>query len=159
MIDTLPVDTRAVEEESGQKLVTRRVRGRDNRHNHGRGKLPEHLERVVVEHDLPEAQKAGLVRIGCEISEQLEFKPGGLFVIQHRRYKYAPADYQASDSGARIVIADIAAPGHHLSSVDLQRIDRLHPRQVEFQSAHSRASRCGSRNGHEKTQLSDGQSA
>jgi len=106
MIDTLPVDTRAVEEESGQKLVTRRGRGRDNRHNHGRGKLPEHLERVVVEHDLPEAQKAGMVRIGCEITKQLEFKPGGLFVIQHRRYKYAPADYQTSDSGARIVIAD-----------------------------------------------------
>jgi transposase len=103
MIDTMPVDTKAVEQESGQPLVTRRVR---NRHNHGRGPLPAHLERVVVEHDLPEAEKAGKVRIGCEISEQLEFKPGGLFVLQHRRYKYAPADYQQSDTGARIVTAE-----------------------------------------------------
>lgn len=102
-IDTMPVDTRAVEQESGQKLETRRAR---NRHNHGRGPLPAHLERMVVEHDLSEAQKAGKVRIGCEISEQLEFKPGGLFVIQHRRYKYAPADYQESDAGAQIVIAE-----------------------------------------------------
>jgi len=101
-IDTMPVDAGAVEEESGQKLVTRRPR---NRHNHGRGLLPAHLERVVVECDLPEAEKAGKVCIGCEISEQLEFKPGGLFVLQHRRYKYAPADYQQSDSGAQIVIA------------------------------------------------------
>jgi transposase len=101
-IDTMPVDTKAVEAESGQPLVTRRAR---NRHNHGRGPLPAHLERVVVEHDLPEAEKAGKVRIGCEIHEQLEFKPGGLFVLQHRRYKYAPADYQQSDTGAQIVIA------------------------------------------------------
>lgn len=115
-IDTLAVDRKAVEEESGQELLTRRVR----RHNHGRGLLPAHLPRVVVEHDLSDAEKAGKVCIGCEVSEQLEFKPGGLFVIQHRRYKYAPADYQQSDSGARIVIADkppqpiekgLAAPG------------------------------------------------
>lgn len=103
-IDTMPVDTKAVEAESGKPLTTRRAR---NRHNHGRGPLPAHLERVVVEHDLNEAEKAGKVRIGCEISEQLEFKPGGLFVIQHRHYKYAPADYAQSDGGAEIVIAEM----------------------------------------------------
>ncbi|HWA49607.1 MAG TPA: IS66 family transposase [Dongiaceae bacterium] len=102
-VDSMPIDVEAVEHEAGQPLATRRV---GNRHNHGRGLLPGHLERVVVEHDLPEAQKAGKVCIGCEISEQLEFKPGGLFVLQHRRYKYAPADYQQSDTGAQIVIAD-----------------------------------------------------
>ena len=59
-----------------------------------------------MEHDLSEAEKAGKVCIGCEITEQVEFKPGGLFVIQHRRYKYAPVDYQQSDAGATIVIAE-----------------------------------------------------
>jgi transposase len=108
MAEQIPVDEKAVEAETGQKLTTRRAA---NRHNHGRGLLPAHLERVIVEHDLPEEQKVDadgkpMVRIGYEVSEQLEFKPGGLFVLQHRRYKYAPADYQNSDGGARIVIAD-----------------------------------------------------
>ncbi len=101
--EQLPVDEKAVEAETGQKLLTRRV---GHRHNHGRGLVPAHLERVPVEHDLSESEKVGKVCIGCEISEQLEFKPGGLFVLQHRRYKYAAADYQSSDSGAEIVIAD-----------------------------------------------------
>jgi transposase len=142
-IDTMPVDTIAVEAESGQPLATRRAR---NRHNHGRGLLPAHLERVPVEHDLPEAEKAGKVCIGCEISEQLEFKPGGLFVIQHRRYKYAAADYQQSDTGAQIVIADkppqpiekgLAGPGllaHVIVSklgdhLPLYRLEKIFARQ------------------------------
>jgi transposase len=108
LVDTMPLDIKAVEQEAGQKLVTRRVR---NRHNHGRGVLPAHLPREIVNHDLKDAQKVDangrpLKFIGYEISEQLEFQPGGLFVLQHRRFKYAPADYQESDSGAKIVIAD-----------------------------------------------------
>jgi transposase len=108
MVDSLPIDAKSVEQEAGGKPVSRRVR---NRHNHGRGLLPAHLERVPVEHDLKESEKFDangnpLVCIGCQISEQLEFKPGGLFVLQHRQYKYARADYQQSDSGADIVIAE-----------------------------------------------------
>jgi len=108
LIDTMPLDIKAVEQEAGQKLVTRRVR---NRHNHGRGALPAHLPREIVNLDLKDAEKVDangrpLKFIGYEISEQLEFMPGGLFVLQHRRFKYAPADYQESDSGAKIVVAD-----------------------------------------------------
>jgi transposase len=108
LIDTMPLDVKAVEQEAGQKLVTRRVR---NRHNHGRGVLPAHLPRKIVNLDLKDAEKFDadgkpLKFIGYEISEQLEFMPGGLFVLQHRRFKYAPADYQESDTGAKIVIAD-----------------------------------------------------
>ena len=107
LIDTMSLDVKAVEQEAGQKLVTRRVR---NRHKHGRGVLPAHLPREIVNHDLKDAEKFDangkpLKFIGYEISEQLEFMPGGLFVLQHRRFKYAPADYQQSDSGAKIVIA------------------------------------------------------
>jgi len=110
LVDTMPLDIKAVEQEAGQKLVSRRAR---NRRNHGRGVLPAHLPRKIVNHDLKDAEKFDadgrpLVCIGCEVSEQLEFEPGGLFVVQHRRFKYAPApsDYQQSDEGARIVIAD-----------------------------------------------------
>jgi len=107
-IDKMPIDIRAVEQEAGQKLVTRRVR---KRHNHGRGELPAHLPREIVNHDLKDAEKVDangkpLVCIGYEVSEQLGHRRGGLFVLEHRRFKYAPADYQQSDTGARIVIAD-----------------------------------------------------
>ncbi len=91
-IDTMPVDQKAVEEESGQKLTTRRPRGR---HKHGRQKLPECLRRQPVEHKL-EGEKllcpcCGKQRvcIGQEITEQLEHEPASFFVIQHIQHKYA----------------------------------------------------------------------
>jgi transposase len=61
----------------------------------GRGRLPEHLPREVVEHDIDENKKScpccgeTRQRIGCETSEQLEFVPAVLKVIEHRRWKYA----------------------------------------------------------------------
>jgi transposase len=64
------------------------------RHKGGRKPLPEHLERVRVEHDLSEAEKececgcGKRVRIGEEISEQLDIIPAQVRVIQHVRFKY-----------------------------------------------------------------------
>jgi transposase len=90
VIDSMPVDENAIEAESGEKLVTRRVQ-----HKHGRAKLPEALPRVPVEHDLkPEEKKCpccGLerCRIGKEVTEQLEHIPASFKVYQHIRYKYA----------------------------------------------------------------------
>jgi transposase len=61
----------------------------------GRGRLPDHLPREVVDHDLAEVAKLcpccgeARQRIGCETSEQLEFVPAVLKVIEHRRWKYA----------------------------------------------------------------------
>jgi transposase len=62
---------------------------------HGRGRLPEHLRRVRIEHPLSEAERAcpgcGDLRakIGEEVMEQLEYVPASLFVNQHVRFKYA----------------------------------------------------------------------
>ncbi|QDU89115.1 Transposase IS66 family protein [Pirellulimonas nuda] len=59
------------------------------------GKLPDHLQREVVRHELPEAERAcpgcGAQReeIGVESSEQLELVPARLKVVQHDRVKYA----------------------------------------------------------------------
>jgi transposase len=108
MVDSMPIDEKAVEQEAGERLGRRRS---GKRHNHGRGVLPAHLDRVPVIHDLPEARKFDvngkpLVRIGCTITEQLEFKRAGLFVLEHHQFKYARADYQQSDAGADIVIAE-----------------------------------------------------
>ncbi|MCY2931610.1 MAG: IS66 family transposase [Planctomycetota bacterium] len=89
-VDTMPLDTPSIEEDAGQKLVTRRAR-----HKHGRTHLPEHLPRVPIEHDLSEDEKkcpcCGTTRhrIGQEVSEQLECIPASLKVLRHIRYKYA----------------------------------------------------------------------
>lgn len=61
---------------------------------HGRRPLPDHLQREVREYELTEEQRrcsCGEIRveIGVEQSEQLDWKPEPLFVIQHRVHKYA----------------------------------------------------------------------
>lgn len=66
-----------------------------NRLNQGRRKLPEHLERIRIEHDVPIEQQVctncqnALHRLGEVVSEQLDFIPAKLYVKQHVRYKYA----------------------------------------------------------------------
>lgn len=62
---------------------------------HGRRRLPDHLPRERVVHDLPDAEKAcpccrsPRVRMGEETSEQLDYRPASLFVREHVRLKYA----------------------------------------------------------------------
>jgi hypothetical protein len=51
--EQVPVDENVVEAESAQKLITRRI----NHHKHGRRKLPDHLPRIEVIHDLTDDQK------------------------------------------------------------------------------------------------------
>lgn len=109
-IDSLPLDKVAVEEESGQDLLTRRPR-RKGRHNHGRQKLPAHLERIRIVHDLPEDQKVcehGHPRqqIGEEITEQLEYRPASFVVLQHVRLKYACKPCEGNGDNPRIELAD-----------------------------------------------------
>jgi transposase len=65
------------------------------RNGHGRQKLPEHLKRVDVVHDVPEEEKRctsckkALVKIGEETSEQLEYTRSQMKVLKHIRPKYA----------------------------------------------------------------------
>lgn len=60
-----------------------------------RGKLPTHLVREIIRHELSETERAcpgcGQARheIGVETSEQLELIPATLKVLQHDRVKYA----------------------------------------------------------------------
>jgi len=61
----------------------------------GRQRLPEYLPRKRVEYELSAEElpcpDCGHVRvkIGEEVSEQLEYVPASLFVIQHARFRYA----------------------------------------------------------------------
>jgi transposase len=108
-VDTLEIDEKAVEEETGQKLGTRRV---GKRHKHGRGILPAHLPRVRIEHDLTAEQKVSkdgrqLKKIGEVITEQLDFKPGGLHVLQNVQFKYVWVDADGKEElNSQIVLAE-----------------------------------------------------
>ena len=94
MAERMPVNAGTVLAESGEKLSTRRI----NHHKHGRRALPANLPRRQVLHDLPESEKpcpcCGKMRIciGQEVSEQLEYIPSMLEVIQNIRPKYACED-------------------------------------------------------------------
>ena len=89
-------DTAGAEEKKTSQPVERTVVVKAHeRRGGGRQELPEHLEREVVEHDLAAAEKQcpgcgqERTRIGCEESEQLDYEPAKLFVLVHRRWKYA----------------------------------------------------------------------
>ena len=59
----------------------------------GRTKLPEHLERreIIIE---PLQKSEGCKKIGEEITEELEYEPGKLFVNRYVRPKYVQANNQ-----------------------------------------------------------------
>ena len=105
-IEQLPLDAASVAEESGEPLVTRRLPNRDN---HGRQQLPEHLERIEIEHDLddPHCPACGTerLRIGAEISEQLEYFPASFKVLRHVRPKYACAKCDSEGYHPNIEVA------------------------------------------------------
>jgi len=66
-----------------------------NRHQHGRGRIPDNIEREERIHDLTEAEMAALggaenlVELPPETSEQLDWRPSTLLVVVHIRKKYA----------------------------------------------------------------------
>jgi transposase len=75
-------------EPAPQTLPKRRARP------HGRRRLPEHLPHEPRHHELPEAERVcpdcGQIRvdIGVDKSEQLEYRPASLFVVEHFVHKY-----------------------------------------------------------------------
>jgi transposase len=61
---------------------------------HGRRQIPEHLPRTEVPHDVPEEAKVcdcgrEKVRIGEDVTEQVDYVPGKLTVYRHVYPKYA----------------------------------------------------------------------
>jgi transposase len=102
----------------------------------GRMKLPEHLERreVVIE---PEDKTEGCRRIGEEITEELEYEPGTLYVKKFVRPKYVTADNQAIVIAAMIdrpLPKAIAGPGLLAQIVIDKYVDHLplHRQQQRF---------------------------
>ena len=84
-------DVGSDENDDGDEASDRKKR----RKSHGRRPLPDHLPREEVIYELTDEERTcpccGKLRkeIGSEVSEQLEFIPASLKVIQHHRRKYA----------------------------------------------------------------------
>jgi transposase len=91
------------------------------RSGHGRRRLPAELERTRIEHELPESQRAcpdcggQRVVIGWQTSEQVEYEPAKLYVIEHARAKYACSHCQeqvaVASKPAQPIEKGLAAPG------------------------------------------------
>jgi len=81
------------------------------RKKRGRRAIDENLPRVIIEHDIPEAEKTCAcgkhkTRIGEETSEQLDIIPPKVQVLRHVRYKYACRSCEGTeDDGPTVVIA------------------------------------------------------
>jgi len=64
------------------------------RRGHGRQKLPDHLPRRRVVHELPEAERPcpccqkPRQAISSQTSEQLDYQPASLFIVEHVRLTY-----------------------------------------------------------------------
>lgn len=108
-VTTAPLDEDAVADEAGEPVKTRRV------HRHGRSELPADLPRTRIEYDLPDDEKncphCDKIRqpIGEEISEQLEFVPASMRVLEHVRLKYACKHCEQAGRSPNIVLA-VKAP-------------------------------------------------
>jgi transposase len=84
-----------------------------NRDRHGRGRIPDEIERKEEIHDLTEAEKEAmggvenLVELPPETSEQLDWRPSTLFVTVHVRKKYARKE-QLPESGLTLAEQNVA---------------------------------------------------
>ena len=67
----------------------------------GRRPVPAHLPIERIEIDLPEQEKAGLVRIREEITEELDYRPSQFFRRHYVRFVYADPKKQTAPSGFR----------------------------------------------------------
>jgi len=91
-LDIQPEAVAAVKITDVKKIEYTKVKTQVVNNTHpGRHKLPEHLERreIIV---APAENTAGLKKIGEEITEELEYEPGKLFVNKYVRPKYAKPD-------------------------------------------------------------------
>jgi transposase len=81
----------------------------------GRKRLPAHLKRVRVEHDLPDADRVcscchgALHRMGEDVTEQLHIVPAQVSVLQHVRFQYACRHCEQHALACRIVTSPMPA--------------------------------------------------
>jgi len=67
--------------------------------------IPADLPRIERVHDLPASEKAGMKKIGQEISEKIEYEPGKVYVIRDVQIKYARIDECLDGSLPNVLLA------------------------------------------------------
>lgn len=85
---SLDVESISAPELKIETITYERTKGSSSVNHKGRMPLPDHLERVEIIIE-PTEDITGLVRMGEEVTEQLEITPGKMFVKKYVRPKYA----------------------------------------------------------------------
>ena len=85
--ETEPEDRQKTDEQATRKITYERKKRRNN--HPGRTPLPDHLpvEEIVIE---PEEDTTEMIRIGEEVTEELEYTPPRFYIKRYVRPKYAP---------------------------------------------------------------------
>jgi transposase len=117
------------------------------RQGHGRQQLPKHLRRERIDYTLTEAERAcpccGQLRheIGSNVTEQLDYQPASLFVIEHVQHTYACAACQGqvhrADKLPQPIAKGLPGPGllayvvvsKHADHLPLYRLEHIVARQ------------------------------
>ena len=128
------------------------------RGGHGRQRLPKDLPRRRVEHELAGDTLAcpccggDRVRIGQEVSEQLEYVPASVYVLEHVRGKYAcrrcEGEVVVADKPTQPIEKGLAGPGLLAATIVNKYSDHLPLyRQEKIFKRHgvtiSRSTTCG----------------
>jgi len=84
----------SIPDESAAPAPDEELTSRKRKKGHGRRGIPDHLPRTPVLHDVPEAARIcdcgrEKTRIGEDVTEQLDYEPGKMFVFRHIYPKYA----------------------------------------------------------------------
>ena len=140
--ETLDADIAACEAEA--EAAVPEAKPRAQRARAGRQPLPEHLPRIEHRHE-PESCTCGacgrdLVKIGEDVSEQLDVEPARFFVHRHIRPQYACRACEtitAAAVPAAIIDGGLAAPGllawvaigKYADHLPLYRIEQIAARQ------------------------------
>ena len=100
-------------EDTAEQITYQRKKKTTKYTPHSRQELPAHLPRkeIIIE---PEESTAGLSKIGEEITEELDYLPGNLFVNRYIRPKYAKGKSEGviiGDLPSRPIDKGIPGPG------------------------------------------------
>ena len=109
----LGLEPSAEHEESTEQITYKRKKKTTKYTPHSRQELPAHLPRreIIIE---PEESTEGLSKIGEEITEELDYEPGTLFVNRYIRPKYAKGKSEGviiGDLPSRPIDKGIPGPG------------------------------------------------
>jgi transposase len=110
----------ALPDESAAPMPDGELPSRKRRKGHGRRQIPDDLPRTEVPHDVPREARVcdcgrEKVRIGEDVTEQLEYQPGKLWVLRHIYPKYACScckdGVTSAERAANPIERGLAGPG------------------------------------------------